>query len=222
MVAANKCISVLLLCTCLSVLGCTATGHTDEAIPAEVDVTFEEFIDGMAKPILELMKGIGYFYNKNATPPPSLVTLRDFAKTNNTPFNTQNITGWQVSDMPQETEVIFQILTPSSQAASGKITTSWRLRINKSAPDRITINSLSYFCVLNPKPDSMSNIVSRFAMAVLAVKLHAHELMPYAPSNKWCSAPLPGDPKARQKQEQMMERMRQKMKLRPRTIEEQQ
>ena len=204
-----KCINLLLLCSILLTLGC-ASSRQSNTESVSVSISQEEFVKGIAKPIFELRMIIDSFYHVNAALPLSLSPLQDFAENNKIPFDAQAIKDWRVSNYPQETDITFQIVSPASLETSGQVTTSWRLTQSKSAPDNITVTRLSPFCIIHQQSDPMGDIFLRLIAATIVRKPIADR-----PGNKLCFGPLAGGQKMIQKEEQVKEKLHQKMQAMP-------
>lgn len=189
-----------LLCGFLLVFGCASTEHSDAESPS-VSVSFEEFTNGIAKPVIELMTVSYGFYQENSSWPQSLPALQRFAENKKLSFHAQDVKYWQVSDLSQETDITFQIVSPASFDASGKITTIWKMAQNKSAPDNIALTTLSRFCVLHQQQDSIGDIFLRLTMSVI-VRQPLSE-----PNNKWCFAPPTENSRMKQHRDHVKEKL---------------
>jgi hypothetical protein len=184
------------------VSGCVSTRpHDTESQP--VTVSYEEFTSGIAKPVIEFMAVSSAFYTENSTWPKSLPALQSFADKEKLSFHAQSIKDWQVSDLPHETYIVFRIASPASLNASGEITTTWKMAQDKLAPDKLTLTSLSHFCVLHQQQDSIGDIFLWLTMSAIA-----HQPLS-APSNKSCFFPLPDNPKVKEKFRRMMQQRQQ-------------
>lgn len=187
-----KFLYLFLICSVLIEHGCISTASNDTESPL-VTLHYEEFTNGIAKPIIELMTIFGAFYKENSTWPKSLSTLETFADNKKLSFSARSLKDWQVSDLPQETDIIFQVISPASLDVSGKITTTWKIAQDKLAPYKITLTSLSRFCVLHQHQDTIADIFLWLTVSAIAHKPLAE------PTNKWCFAPLPDDSKVKEK-----------------------
>lgn len=192
------CFTGVLLSVVFIESGCISTGPHDTESPP-VTVSYEEFTNGIAKPVMEFMVVSGAFYKENFIWPKSLPALQAFAANKKLSFHAQSIKDWQVSDLSQETDITFRIVSLASLDASGKITTTWKMTLNKSAPDKPTLVPLSHFCVLHEQQDSIGDIFLWMTASAIA-----HRPLS-APSNKWCFAPLPDNPKVKEKLRRMMQ-----------------
>lgn len=188
----------LLSCGVLTVSGCVSTEpHDTESQP--VTVSYEEFTSGIAKPVIEFMAVSSAFYKENSAWPKSRPALQSFADKEKLSFRAQSIKEWQVSDLPHETHIVFRIASPASQDVSGEITTAWKMVQDKSAPDNLTLTSLSHFCVMHQQQDSFGDIFLWLTMSAIADRPLS------APSNKSCFVPLPDNPKVKEKLRRIMQ-----------------
>jgi len=203
------CIYLLLLGCSSGILGCAPENHTDgESAPASL--TYTEFVEGVAQPLVEMLKALSSFYHENAAPPQSLETLQRFAINNKPPMHLQGITGWQVSDLPQETDVAFQITTASTQSTPGQVTTSWKLIQSKSPPYNFTLVPLSPFCILHP-PRTAGDVAFELVVNLTVAKAVHHSMGPLS-DNKTCFRPPAADMKVRAQEEKTKEKLRNTMK----------
>lgn len=202
MIYTKKIMYFLVLCNFLAALGCASTEDKDAVNPS---VSQEEFVGGIANPLIGLMAVSGGYYHDNASWPRSLSVLQRYAEDKKKPFAAQNFRNWQVSESPQAIDTTFQIVSPASLEPSGNIMTSWKLSQDKLKPDNIALRPLSPFCILHQQPDPAGDILLRSVVSAIA-----RQPMP-PPGNRLCLTPAAGDIRTKQKQEPLEERLRSKL-----------
>lgn len=182
----------------MTALGCVSAERSDAE---NLTVTQEDFVDDIAKPIIELLAVLDSYYRANTTWPASLSMLQRYAKKKKKPFATQNIKNWHMSESADVIDASFQIVSSASFEASRHITTTWALSQDKGKPDGLALKPLTPFCILRQKPDSIEDIFLRLSMSAIV-----RRPMP-SREDRLCLKPAAGDIK----QEQLEKKLRLKL-----------